>query len=466
MSKPLFLILAGLSAINASAQSLSARPSSNSQPQSQPPQVVQLTVAAGTPLRVVVDRETRVRQSGQPVRGKLTAPLYSFDKVVVPAGTRVEGRIAEVAPVPKGKRTLAAMNGDFSPVHQMRLEFTALDMPGGKQLPIHTTVTPGSNGVLEFVPAAAGKEQEAGFKGEAHKKLEEARSQVKQEWSTVRQLWHAPGKVRKLERLVMSRSPYRPQYIEAGTGFNATLQEPLQFGQELHATADLKAVGTRPPAGSIVRAWLATPLSSATAIRGTPVEAVLSEPLFASGKLVLPQGSLIKGAVLQARPARRLNRHGQLRIVFHEIVPPGGREQQVQASLEGIEVAKGDHLKLDSEGGAEVTTPKSVYLGTGVEIALAASSGLDRDAGHPNPSGGVGTNAANGLSGFGLVGSVLTTAARSRIVATSFGVYGAGLSVYSHFLTRGQDVVYPRYMSMVMGVGGTPRQGSAAQPHP
>lgn len=168
---------------------------------------------------------------------------------------------------------------------------------------------------------------------------------------------------------------------------------------------------------------------------------------------MLPQGSVVRGTVLQVRPGRRLNRNGQLRIAFHDIVPPGGREQRIETSLESVEVAKGDHLKLDSEGGAEITTPKSVYLGTSIQIALAAASGLDRDAGHPNPSGDVGKNAANGLSGFGFVGTILTTAAHSRVVATGFGVYGAGLSLYSHFIIRGRDVVYPKYMTMVMGLG-------------
>jgi hypothetical protein len=355
------------------------------------------------------------------------------------------------------------MNGDFTPAHQLRLEFTELELADGRKLPVKTSVTPGSNGVLEFVPASSRKDQQgSGIKTEASKKAGEARSQAKQEWETVKRLWEDPGKLHKLERLAESQSPYRPQYIDAGTGFDATLTEPLQFGQEQQSPAALKDIGTQPLPGSLVHAWLDTPLSSATAVKGEPVEAILSEPLFADGKLVLPQGSVVKGTVLQVRPARRLNRNGQLRVVFHEILPPGGEEQKVEASLEGVEVAKGEHLKLDSEGGAEVTTPKSVYLGTGVQIALAAASGLDQDAGHPNPSGDVGKNAANGLSGFGFVGTILTTAVRSRALATGFGAYGAGLSVYSHFLTRGHDVVYPKYMSMVMGIAEPP-QGVPAQ---
>jgi hypothetical protein len=56
--------------------------------------------------------------------------------------------------------------------------------------------------------------------------------------------------------------------------------------------------------------------------------------------------------VLQAQPARRMGRNGQLRILFHEVAPPNGIEQKVETTLEGVAVAKGEHLKLDDEGGA------------------------------------------------------------------------------------------------------------------
>ena len=156
------------------------------------------------------------------------------------------------------------------------------------------------------------------------------------------------------------------------------------------------------------------------------------------------------------RPARRLNRNGQLRIVFHQVVPPDGIEQKVEASLEGVEVAKGEHLSLDAEGGAQVTTPRTRYLTTAIAVALASSSmGSDHDRrfhggdGGGDPSGG----AANGASGFGVLGTIVGAFSHSRVVASGFGFYGAAMSVYSHFLARGRDVVYPKDMSMVIGLG-------------
>jgi len=93
-------------------------------------------------------------------------------------------------------------------------------------------------------------------------------------------------------------------------------------------------------------------VSSATAKNGDSVETLVTEPLVVSGHLILPEGRVIKGSVIQAQPARRLGRNGQLRILFHQVAPPNGLEPKVEANLEGVAVAKGEHLKLDDEGGA------------------------------------------------------------------------------------------------------------------
>jgi hypothetical protein len=182
----------------------------------------------------------------------------------------------------------------------------------------------------------------------------------------------------------------------------------------------------------------------------------MTEPLLANNQLILPEGTLLKGSVLQVQGARRFHRNGQLRIVFHQIVPPESAEQNVEASLEGVEVKNDENLSLDWEGGAQATTPKTRYLRTGISIALAASSfSPDADAGRSaSQSGGeAGTRALNGASGFRVVGVVVGVLVHSRALASGFGVYGAGMSVYDHFLSRGQDVVYPKDTAMAIGFG-------------
>jgi hypothetical protein len=390
---------------------------------------IPLMVPTGTPLKVALDREVRVQKVGQPVHGKVVEPVYSFDKIVVPAGSEVTGKVASIGGVSKMQRTVAAINANFSPYRQVQIEFDELVLADGRHLPLHTVVSPASQGVLQFVPANA--RQNTGAAAEAthaaSRKISEVRQEAKREWDAAMQQLHEPGKMHRLERLGLSELPYHPQYMDIGTSFNADLQTPLDFGSEPLKAETLSAVGNAPPSGSVVHALLVTPLDSATAKKGEPVEAVISQPLVVSNQLFLPQGSHIKGSVLQVRPARMLNRNGQLRIVFHQVVPPDGIEQKVEASLEGVEVAKGEHLSLDAEGGAQVTTPRTRYLTTGIAVALAASSmHSDHDAGD---GGGIdpGAGAANGTSGFGFVGAIVGALAHSRVVASGFGIYGAAM---------------------------------------
>jgi hypothetical protein len=426
-----------------------------------------LTVAAGTPLKVALDKEVRIRNVGQPIHGKTTEPIYAFDKLLVPAGSDVIGKIAEIDPVSKKMRTMEALNANFSPDHKVRIEFDELVLADGRHVPIDALVEPGSSSVMSFVPASESKPGMMGAGKQAAKgKISQARQELKKRIADVKTQVHAPDKMHRLERYALAQSPYHPQYMDSGTGFNAGLLEPLTFGSEQLNAEMLTNIGTAPPSGSVVHAWLIMPLSSATSKKGDLVEAVISQPLVVSDHLFLPQGSHLKGTVLQVRPARRMGRNGQLRITFHQVVPPSGVEESVEATLQGIDVMKGENLKLDSEGGAQVTTPKTRYLTTGIAVMLAASSAApdgDRDL-HHGAGGDVGGGAANGASGFKLVGMLVGAFSHSRVVATGFGSYGAAMSIYSHFLARGRDVVYPKDMSMVLELGTRTKQLPGATP--
>jgi hypothetical protein len=447
-------------------QTLKLRPTSPADPPTAsgaplPIPSIPLTLPAGTPLKVVVDEEVRVRKVGEPICGKTAEPIYAFDKLLVPAGSQVLGKIVQIDPLSKKVRTMAAMNADFSPNKKVTVEFNELVLPDGQRLPIHTAVTPGSGGVLQFVPASdtQGQGKLAQGRKAAKGKLAQTRQDIHRQLQTVKDQIHSPNKMHRLKRLALAQSPYHPQYLDAGTSFNADVQEPISFGSEQLKPESLTNIGTQPPTGSVVHAWLSTPLNSGTTRKGDPVEAVISQPLVVSDHLFLPQGSRIRGSVLQVRPARRFGRNGQLRIAFHEVVPPHGVQEKVEAALEGLEVAKRENLKLDSEGGAQVTTPKTRYLTTGIAVMLAASSAApDADRFRHGTGGGGGGGdiaggTANGASGFKLVGALVSAFARSRVVAAGFGSYGAVMSIYSHFLARGRDVVYPKDMSMMLALG-------------
>jgi hypothetical protein len=416
-------------------------------------ETIPLTVPKGTAVQVVLDQEIRIQKVGQSVHGRVAEPVYAFDKLVVPVGTKVTGQITQLEGVSGGKRTLDALNADFTPPRKVQIEFDDLELIDGRHIPIHTTVTPGSGQVIQFVTAADG-EKKKGVKSAASEKADQAKEEAKRQWDAAMKQAHEPGKMRKIRRYAVAQLPVHPQYIDAGTVYFAELEQPLDFGTEPLTPVIAASLNTPPPPGSSVHVQLMTGLSSATAQKGEEVEAVLSQPLFDGNRLVLPQGSRLKGSVVQVRPARRLSRNGQLRMVFHELVLPDGIEQKVEASLEGVQSGKGQDVKLDSEGGAEANSPKTRYLATGISVALAfASSHGDSDARDGDVGGNSSNRVAGGAGGFKLVGIAMGAFVHSQPLGMAMGAYGASMSVYSHFIARGRDLVFPKNTAMEIAIG-------------
>ncbi len=418
-------------------------PPSSEPAQPAPPQTVVLTVAQGSPLQVALDREVRVRKVGQPVHGRIVEPVYAFDRIVVPVGSEIIGKVTKIETLSGGKRTQAALNADFTPRRKVEIGFDELVLGDGRRFPLHTSVTPGSGQVIELVTAANEKAKKNIVNDKASQKVNEAKQQAHQEWDNAMKQLKTPGKIQRLERYSEAQLPVHRQYIPAGTVYFAELQDPLNFGSEVMTVPMASSMGSEIPEGSVVHARLVTPLSSATSHQGQDVEAVLSQPLMDGDRLILPQGSRLKGTVKQAQPARRMKRNGQLRIAFSELVPPDGIEQKIVSTLQGVQAGKDANVKLDSEGGAEATTSKSRYLATTLSVGLAALSQGD------DPS----NQAAGGLGGFKVVGMVMGAAVRSRAFGATMGAYGAATSIYSHFIARGREVEFPKNTAMQIGIG-------------
>jgi len=424
------------------AVSQSAPTDANAKPAS----MIALTIPKGTPLQIALDQEVRVTKEGQPIHGRVMQPVYAFDRLVVPVGTEATGHISKIEPVSRGHRVRSVLNANFTPARKVDVDFDELVLANGKHVPIHTAVAPGSGQVIQLVSAGE-TEKKKTVKDEASQKIAQAKQQAKQQWDSAMQQVKAPGKKHRLERYALAELPVHPQFIDSGTLYFAELKDPLNFGAEQLTAKNVTELGQTPPPGSLVHALLVTPLDSGTTKKGAQVEAVLSQPLFDGDRLVLPQGSRLEGAVVQVQPARHLHHNGQLRLVFHQLVPPDGMPQEVAASFEGVQSGAGDHVKLDTEGGAQATSPKSRYLSTSFSLALAAfSSAGDGDADVTN-------NAAGGANGYRLIGLGVGVAAHYQPLGMAMGAYGASRSVYSHFLSRGRDVVFPKDTAMEIGFG-------------
>jgi len=413
---------------------------------SAPSETIPLIVPKGLAIQIALDKEIRVQKVGQPIAGHVIEPVYAFDKLVVPVGTSATGQITKIEGVSNGKRILEALDAEFSPARKVDVEFTEFVLPDGKHLPIRTHVVPGSGQVIRFV-TSADSDTKKGAKDAVSEKAKEAKEEAKREWASAMAQVEQPGKVHKIERYGIAQLPVHPQYIDAGTIYLAELQDPLDFGTEPLSPQVAESLRSHSPDGVFVRARLLTPLSSATSRDGDEVEAMLARPLFDNDLLILPQGAILRGAVVQVEPARYMSRNGQLRFVFHDLVMPNGLDEKVSAVLAGVQSAKADNLKLDSEGGAQATSPKTRYLQTGIALGLAAVSAAgDGDADVINKGAG-------GANGFKLVGIAVGIAAHSEPLGIAMGALGASRSIYTHFVARGRDVVFPENTAMEIGIG-------------
>jgi type IV secretory pathway VirB10-like protein len=430
-----------------------------------PEQTIQLSVPKGVPLEIALSENVRVKKAGQEIHGRVVRPVYAFDHLVLPAGTEVKGRIAKIDSISGKRRVFGILNGDFTPAHNVEVEFTEIQLPDGKRISFQAVITPGSGQPIQLVSAKDDAKKKGVVQDAAAKKVDEAKREARQAWQQAMKQVKEPGKVRRLEQYAMAQLPVRTQYLHSGTVYYAELEQPLDFGSE-PLTPDLTSVFGAPlPPGSLVHALLATPLNSATTQKGAEVEAVLSQPLFDGERLVLPEGCRLKGSVVEVAPARRWHHNGQLRIVFRELVPPDGIEQRVVAGLESVQAGRSDHVKLDSEGGAEATSPRTRYASLALSLALTTAAFRQHTDADDIASSQSSNGVAGGIAGFKLVGMVIGFTVKSQPLGMAMGAYGSARSIYSTFIAKGREVVFPKNTPMEISLG-SPRKPVLPTPQP
>lgn len=413
--------------------------------------VIDLVVTAGRALRVALDERVTVKRVGQPIAGILVDAVYAYDRIVVPAGTRVRGHVERLDNPSKLRRVRAMLSGDFTPARTVVLQFDALVLPDGVEMPLRTVVT---HGVENLRRTVAGAEEPTGklarARAEAVQRARGAVSEAKQKASDVLSAVKAPGKMERLEEFAMAQLPVRPQFLRKGTVYTAELQAPLTFGP---ATPIASApAGTAPAPESLLTAKLVTPLDSAQTPRGTPIEAVLAEPVFSSEhQLLLPEGTVLTGEVTLAKRAARFRRNGQLRFLFERVQVPEQPSQTLLASLSAVDASDSDRLTVDEEGGARATNTKTRFVAPALAlVALHGAVGHGHHAvdhqtvGSPAPavpSANLGSRSLGGFIGFGALGVGLGQL--SRPLAIVFSAIGATRTVYTNVFGRGQDVSFP-----------------------
>ncbi|MSO56500.1 MAG: VWA domain-containing protein [Acidobacteria bacterium] len=171
----------------------------------------------------------------------------------------------------------------------------------------------------------------------------------------------APGRMQRLKESAVNRLPCHWQYLQQETLYTAELLAPIAFCAA--KPIEHAVQGTVPPPNTIVHARLVTPLESGKTPRGTPVRAVVTEPLFRpDGRLILPEGAEMEGEVTFERGARYFHRTGRLRFLFENVRTSVQESQTLLAALYAAGLSGNDRIVLDDEGGAEVANLKSRFI--------------------------------------------------------------------------------------------------------
>jgi hypothetical protein len=153
--------------------------------------------------------------------------IYAFDQPVIPAGSRVRGHVARVAPLSKLRRSMAFADADFSPPHQYTVTFDKIILGHGRELSVATTATQNRQNLVHVVsdPARAAKRRSG-----VAKAIDSAEQQVKAGYHRALMELKSPDKIHRAKQYLLAQLPYRPQYLKPGTRFDADLQKPLDFG--------------------------------------------------------------------------------------------------------------------------------------------------------------------------------------------------------------------------------------------
>ena len=270
----------------------------------------------------------------------------------------------------------------------------------------------------------------------------------------------APGKGDRLKQLLYSQLPYHPERIEKDTSWTVDTAAPLNLPGSIPTSSKARhpaAAPDAPVATWILQAYLAETISSATSKSGEPIKAIVAEPILnPDGTIAVPQGSILTGAVTQAKPARSFGRVGELRFSFGQITFPGAQPQAVQAALTGADGA-GD-MAMNSEGEVK-PKPKDKLVVPLILIALAARP-LDQDAGRENHAFAKNAVASNSL---GTIGFIIGTAAQKPYLAAGIGYYGSAVSIYERLIRKGKEVSFAHNTRIVLQTTARPWRSHQAR---
>jgi hypothetical protein len=392
---------------------------------------VELVLQAARPLQVALDERVTAHHVGQRVTGTLVQPVYVYDRIVLPAGSRLSGHIDRLEPASTRRRLIAMAEGDFSPHRRVVLTFETVATGGGQRVTREVAADPARKEPGEEKTSAVGRMRQTAAE-EAHAAIGVLKE---------------PGKTERVKEAAINALPYHPEILGRGVVYDLRLLKPVSFGvvpPALSAPPD-----SLPAPDSILTARLTTGVTSGTSPRGTSIGAVLTAPVFSDQhELILPEGTQLTGEVTYSTKARHMRHNGKIRMLFSSVQLPEQAPRPLLASLYAIRAGEAENLTVDEEGGASITNPKSRFIAPAV-AALALAGAVHQEPEQPEPGdpfgggemqGNPGAQSVGGFFGFGFAGAVIGQFSRPAGIA--FAAVGLTRSLYSTVFAKGREVTF------------------------
>jgi hypothetical protein len=360
-------------------------------------------------VKVQLNRPLKLSQlkPGDVVEGSLARNVYSSDRELFPAGSRV--RLA-VDHLEKRRRTpddhWPWVVKAFTPRHEEYPVFKVATVSGAS-----------GDSLLQVSLISISRKREVHAQAKQKKSAQQSGETGTIEVSKAGGLY---GAVKLAAPMMVLEASGVEDVKSASTSADASASSSSSM-------PDLSDLGTL-PAGTACKVLLLGDVSASKNKPGDLVQARLLEPVFANSRLVLPAGTLIEGRVVKQTPPRWGSRAGSLALTFTRLTLPGGSVIPIAASLAGAELDRRSHTKIDAEGQLRGERPGMAWMAINIGVTAGLSKEVDD---------------TTQLIIEAIVSSATdaSTAGAARIVSSCI----SGIYMVSR---HGRDVVLPRFTEM------------------
>jgi len=364
-------------------------------------------------VKVQLDRSVKpsALRPGDLVEGKLSRSVYSQDRELFPAGSRVRLTVDRL------ERRRRAPNDHwpwmvkaFTPRHQNYPTFQSgqVLLASGEEVPLRLSLL----SISQQVQVGA-----ASTKGN---KAKPAESFARTIADPVTPLAATPDE---------PATGYPKPSASLTANFEASVPKttPVPEG----STGPSRASSSQTmsvPAGTRAKVVLLGGISASKSRPGDLIQARLVEPVYSGPTVVLPEGSVFEGRVVKRTPPRMLSRAGSLLFSFTAVTTPKGTAGPIKASVAKVELDRRSRTSVDLEGQLKGDRPGIAW--TVMNLAM---------------TGGIAKVSDDGLQ---LLIEVIVATATDASTAGTARIAGTCASGLFLLTRHGRDVVLPKFTEM------------------